>query len=127
MGNTLEQRRAKHALAKINSLRNADVKVQGEYKSYVSSLPATIVMNGLGQAIAMLDAKNDTAHSQLSLHLTDWIRTQVPELQNSGSHFLEAIMKNDQSVYVAAQREAMAYLTWLKQFARAYLAEGEKP
>ncbi len=125
MGNTLEQKRAKHALNKINSLRNFDQTVQGEYKSYVSSLPATIVMNGLGQAIVMLDAKKDPAHTQLSFHLTDWISTQVPELQGAGSRFIETIMKKDQSVYVAAQREAMAYLTWLKQFARAYLAEGE--
>jgi CRISPR type III-B/RAMP module RAMP protein Cmr6 len=63
---TREQRRAQHALQSVNQVRerltNAGSnekeqkkarKFHDEYKSYAESLPANIVMNGLGQACAI--------------------------------------------------------------------------
>jgi CRISPR-associated protein Cmr5 len=58
---TLEQKRADHALRIVRRLRELDqseekerkmLPLYGNFRSYVENLPAMIVMNGLGQAMA---------------------------------------------------------------------------
>lgn len=122
---TLEQKRAADALRKIQELAPEGQKY---YVSYVSALPATIVMNGLGQALAMLLAKagghKRDDHYRLYQHLTDWLGHQIPELAATNDDgVLLKLVEQDQGVYVRAQAEAMTYLHWLRQFARAYLRE----
>ena len=126
---TLDQRRAEHALARIHETKNTE---HGHYVSYVSALPATIVMNGLGQALATLLAKagrkdnpNQDPNYFLYNHVASWLSVQIEELNGSPDDVIKKLMENDQEVYLRAQAEAMAYLNWLKQFARAYLTEKE--
>lgn len=126
---TLDQRRAEHALAKIKDIQEKDY---GHYVSYVSALPATIVMNGLGQALATLLARagrkkepENDPHYFLYTHVACWLSEQISELQGDTDGEIERLMKNDQQVYLHAQAEAMAYIHWLKQFARAYLQDKE--
>lgn len=123
---TLDQKRAGHALEQINAIRGKDC---GHYVSYVSSLPATIVMNGLGQALATLLAKSknepDDPHRMLYAHVASWLADQIDELGGGPADVIKRLMENDQRVYLRAQAEALAYLHWLKQFARAYLNEKE--
>lgn len=130
-GPTLEQQRAAFALKQIRELQYGNVKYD-YYVSYVSALPATIVMNGLGQALTMLVAKakgeRKDAHRLLFDHIAAWLSQQIVELQvstNDLTQVIDALMASDQQVYVRAQAEAMAHLNWLKQFARAYLKEKE--
>jgi CRISPR-associated protein Cmr5 len=95
-------------------------------------LPATIVMNGLGQAltIQLAKAKGGSKHPRRLLynHVSGWLSQQMPELQVPGGELprvIERLMDGNQDVYVRAQAETMSYLNWLKQFARAYLKEQE--
>jgi len=124
---TLDQQRAQHALQKIKEIQGEDY---GHYVSYVSSLPATIVMNGLGQALATQLAKakgkNSDPHYLLYTHVAGWLCQQITELQGDAEGVIDRLMENDQDVYLRAQAEAMAYIHWLKQFARAYLKEKEE-
>jgi CRISPR-associated protein Cmr5 len=124
---TLDQRRAADALEKIRNLQARGENYYGHYVSYVSALPATIVMNGLGQALATLlsAAKGDPRdpHRILYDHIADWISTQIQPLSGPTDTLIDRLMQNRQDVYLQAQAEAMAYLNWLKQFARAYLKE----
>lgn len=127
---TLEQKRATHALAQINKIKG---EYCGHYVSYVSALPATIVMNGLGQALATLLAAagrkkdpEDDPHKWLYNHVAEWLSSgQVKALEGDKAGLIQRLMDNDQDVYLQAQGEAMAYLQWLKQFARAYITEPE--
>jgi len=119
---TLEQRRASHALKSIKSMNDRDT---GHYTSYVSSLPATIITNGLGQALSMLETKDESAHKLLLKHITDWLKLRISELGSRAS-VVDSLMQSDQKIYLEAQYEALAYLSWLKQFARAYIKEPEK-
>jgi len=123
---TLEQKRAEEALGNIRELAQID---PGHYVSYVSSLPATIVSSGLGQALATLlaKAKNQPMepHRILYDHLAAWLAEQIPELAGPPEQVIDKLMANDENVYLRAQGEALAYLHWLKQFARAYLREPE--
>ncbi len=124
MGQTLEQKRAAHALKKVKSITKTH---DGMYVSYVSSFPAKIVMNGLGQALVMqlAQANGDLTNSHLLLHdhVAEWLSEQIIQLKGPKEDVIQKLMTKDQQVYLRAQAEAMAYVNWLKQFARAYLKE----
>jgi CRISPR-associated protein Cmr5 len=131
---SLAQRRAKHALAAIRDLEN---KEYGHYVSYVNGLPAAILQNGLGQALATLIAgankinesrrsKDEEAHESLYRQISTWLcdpREDAP--YSAKGDVLEAITQHDEDAYLRAQAEALAYLEWLKKFANAFLKRPE--
>ena len=123
---SLDQRRAKHALDCIKK-RQKDGTKQSDYLSYVKALPATILQNGLGQAMATLRAKGrdrNDPYSRLYEDVQSWLcgGDQESPFPNK-EDLLEAITSNDQQHYLKAQAEAQAYLIWLKKFAAAFLNE----
>jgi CRISPR-associated protein Cmr5 len=126
---TLNQKRAADALKKVKE--TVESGVAGDYRSQMDSLPATIVMNGLGQASAMLLSNAEgqdachSAHRRLYEHLGAWLCGGFDGAPyGHTSELIEAIAENDQDCYVRAQAEALAWLEWGKKFARAYI---EKP
>jgi CRISPR-associated protein Cmr5 len=126
---TLAQRRAAHALARIRKHEQAGKAAYGNYVSYVESLPATIIMNGLGQACATLLAKAEAdlkkPHGLLYADLQSWLcRDDTIAPYERASDLIQAIVSNDQKHYLHAQTEALAYLAWLKKFACAFLERG---
>jgi CRISPR-associated protein Cmr5 len=80
----LEQRRAAYALKQLQGVvsRPGDGKDKRLYRSYVEGFPATILMNGLGQALAMLLAKGkqkaNDPHMWLYEHLQSWLCGKEP-------------------------------------------------
>lgn len=124
-GSTIEQARARNALDCVRAMEDNP----GKYGSYVKRLPATILMNGLGQAAATLLAlargKNDDPHRTLYEHLQTWLCKACPDAPYAGKeHLIDAIIDGDQAAYVRAQAEALRWLEWLKKFAQAYLPTG---
>jgi len=128
---SLEQERAKHALEAVNSIRGESWA--GKFRSYVERLPAAIVMNGLGQAMAgelaaagrageMGDDKK--AHNKLYELVAGWIRTR--RIYSAEENLMKAIVDGDQKQYVLAQAEALAYLEWLKKFSQAFLEKDKE-
>lgn len=125
---SLDQRRAKHALKCIKT-RQKDGTKQSDYLSYVKALPATILQNGFGQAMATLLAKGggeNDSHRRLYQDVQSWLcgGDQESPFSDKGD-LLESITSNDQQHYLKAQAEAQDYLIWLKKFAAALL--NEKP
>src|SRR5581483_6636669 len=124
---TLEQKRAAHALACVKKMQ--DKERQARYRSYAESLPATIVMSGLGQALAteLASARggeskrgaSQHAHEQLFNDVQEWLR--VAGVYPGEKPILEEIMEGPQAAYVRAQGEALAWLVWLKKFCQAFL------
>jgi len=126
---TLAQRRAAHALARIQAHKQAGRAAYGNYVSYAEALPATIVMNGLGQACATLLAKAEgdlrKPHGLLYADLQSWLcRDDTVAPYARAANLMQAIVNNDQKRYLHAQTEALAYLAWLKKFACAFLERG---
>jgi CRISPR-associated protein Cmr5 len=126
---TLDQRRAANALGQVRELHDSGRKV-GHYVSYVKSLPASILQNGLGSALATLlaAAKGDAndPHRLLYDHLNQWICSGTPDaVYPDDSDALEAITRRDEKAYLHAQAESLAYLDWLKKFAVAKLTAPE--
>ncbi len=128
----LGQKRAAHALEAIKKLEKD--KNYGNFGSYVQRLPATIVMNGLGQAMAgelaaARLAKGDKMSTDERAHKTlfDCVESWLFESQVYAGKMglMAAIVESSQEDYVRAQAEALAYLDWLKKFSQAYLNGGK--
>ncbi len=112
---TLEQKRAEHALKIVRGLIE---QPHGKFRSHADSLPAAIVMNGLGQAMAFELSKKEEDHKALYGAVQSWLCETV---YTGEKNLMDAIVNYGQDHYVRAQAEALAYLEWLKKFSRAYL------
>jgi len=123
---SIQQQRAKYALQQVTEAieRQGEEKInQKEYKSYASSLPAMIHMNGLGQAAAFFRSKGtDSTHFILYQLLSNWL-TQEGQPYDDYQDLLEAITESDMALYRLAQIEAQALMSWVKKFAKTFMGE----
>ncbi len=130
MERSLEQIRAEHAMLKAKEARE---RFRGEpvYRSYVDRLPAFIISNGLGQALATEQAAgagessaDAEAHQYLYKALGEWLCRDGGVFQ-SGKDVLEQLLESPEKKYLQAQAEALAWLEWHKKFCRAYFKSGQ--
>jgi len=116
---TLGQQRAEFALERITiSLANKNKDFKKEFKSFSAGVPSMILMNGFGQALAFMVAKNDEKHRIVFSILKKWLIQKG--FVNSASNtrdFLLNIAQMDQKEYLAAQKETLALLEWVKRYA----------
>jgi len=119
---TIQQQRAAFALKCVQRVANDSNVNHSEYKSYASSLPAMIHINGLGQAAAFYKSKGGT-HELLYQLLSDWL-TKPNQPFVGKSDLILGITEGDMHDYRLAQAEAQALMDWVKKFAKAYMAEG---
>lgn len=144
---TLDQQRAKHSLQIVRGIRgkmgqDPDLKQRADdYASYVVRLPADILMNGLGQALAQLQAaakgKKEDPHYWLYQDLQNWLcradpLAPYPPQEDHANHaikkendLLEAIISNNRRQYQQALSEAMAWLKWHTKITVAQLKKTE--
>ncbi len=123
---TLEQQRAQHAWKAVQDLSKFSKKDLGNFSSYVDALPAAILMNGLGQAIATELAGKDSGHKKLYDAMQSWLcRGDGTAPYPNQTSLIEAISNGVEKDYLRAQPEALAYLVWLKKFSRALLEPTE--
>ena len=127
MSQTLEQKRAKYALDVIAKAKERDREKNGEsYGRYVRKLPAMILNNGLGQALAFLLADDEGKKQKASYHLYNdlnkWLCDEDnPRCVYKNGKLIESLMTGDRSQYLQAQDETLKLLVWMKKFADAYL------
>lgn len=129
----LEQRRAEDALSCVRQLNGRSDDFRKLYRAYVDRLGPTIVMNGLGQALATERAaagaqpKSDRekAHKKLFDNLQNWLCRKDGGVYPNSDDLLKAITEKDESHYLRAQAESLAWLEWHKKFCRASLPKGE--
>lgn len=116
---TVEQRRAAHAWKQIEAVAKQDYKK--EYAQLVRGFAAMIQHDGLGSALAFLDAKakgkGANQHHDLHQHLSAWVLKEM----NAADHktLLTWLLLQDSATYRHATTETLAYLGWLKRFAEA--------
>ena len=133
LAQSIEQKRAQHAMAKVLDVTSASASVQKKFKAYANSLPAMIQTTGLGQALAFAkvkanaNAKTDEAAAWSAMYaaLDQWLQGQeiwLKTADQNNTDSLAALVAGNQQQYQRAQAEAFAYLVWLKQFARALIA-----
>lgn len=130
----LDQLRAEDALRCVRTLPQRD-GVRALYRSYVERFGPTVVMNGLGQALATelaaagrADRKDNpqaVAHCQLYQNVQSWL-CRDGGVYPAGKDLLDALMEQDESHYVRAQAETLAWLTWHKKFCQALLPKADR-
>ena len=130
-----EQERARNALACVDALHDKSQEFKKLYRAYSDRLGPTIVMNGLGQALATERAAagaapnsascRENAHRALYQNIQNWICREKGGIYPAEDDLLKAIMREDESHYLRAQTEALAWLEWHKKFCRASLPKGD--
>ena len=120
---TIQQQRAKYALKAVQDAAGNPQITPKEFKSYASSFPAMIHMNGLGQAAAFFYSKGEkyTEHRALYNILSEWLKKKNQPY--AGVDLLEGITQKDMETYRLAQMEALALMDWVKKFAKAFMED----
>ncbi len=127
-----EQERARHALQRLNAVKaDKREKFKKLYRSYVERIGPAILINGLGQALAMELAAagekkkdDEQAHDRLYSNIRDLL-CEVGSVYPGQSDLIEAVLNGSQDQYVTAQSETLAWLSWHKKFCQAYLPREE--
>jgi len=128
---TLEQYRAENALGRVTELATQVDDFKKRYRAYVERLGPAIVMNGLGQALATEKAASGTsdegqAHEGLYSGMHRWLCRPQGGVYPGAEDVLQAIVSHDESHYLRAQAEALAWLEWHKKFCRAQFPRAEQ-
>ena len=131
---TLEQRRAANARSRVEELSSRSDGFRKRYRAYVDRLGPAVLMNGLGQALATelaaagpQPAGDDRqAHHALYVSLQGWLCRKDGGVYPSSDDLLQALTAEDESRYLRAQAEALAWLTWHKKCCRAAFPAGEE-
>lgn len=125
-----EQEKARHALDRLKEVETRTDKFKGHYRSYVDRLGPAILINGLGQALAMelaaagSGSDDEQAHAQIYRNVRDLL-CQPGAAYGGQDDLMAAILSGSQDQYIAAQAEALSWLSWHKKFCQAYLPREE--
>lgn len=124
-GRLIDQERAKRAHEFICQVKGEGEAYETGYKSLTRRLPAMIMVNGLGQALAFLCSKEGGPEGALYEHLSQWLRSKEAPVawESDKGDLLERIIdaRTTSLTYRQATREALAFTGWLKRFAEARL------
>jgi CRISPR type III-B/RAMP module-associated protein Cmr5 len=103
--------------------------VSKEYLTVVRGASATILVSGLGQALAFWMGKGTNAHTTVADALAAWLLRDQSGRNPSAKDLLDHIRSCDSAAYRRLTQEGLAYLTWLKRLAEARGgdAAGSKP
>lgn len=112
MRNNFANERAAFAFEKVSKFEINSESFQ-KYRSLVRSLPAMILNNGYGLAMAFLYSKKDS--ETLYGHIGDWLKEQKI-LPNKNLNLMENIAESDKDTYRLLESETLALLEWLKRF-----------
>ena len=118
---TIAQARAKHALGRITAYQVKDDDKQKRFNSYVAAFGPMILMSGFGQACAFYLANKKSEHKDVLDAVEDWLGSEGKPFYGLQGHIIECITSVEKSTYRLAQIETLAYLDWLKKFAKAFL------
>lgn len=119
---TLEQGRAAFAFTCAKKgMETKDIKET--YEPQTTRLPMLIKTNGLGAAIAFF-ASNKAVHRHICTDILDWVKQSPVKTMidftevNNVMAFAEKITNLDTADYKTLTVEVLAFLTWLRRFAK---------
>jgi len=93
--------------------------VSKEYLTVVRGASATILVSGLGQALAFWMGKGTSAHTTVADALAAWLLRHQAQNSPKANDLLGYIRSCDSAAYRRLTQEGLAYLTWLKRLAEA--------
>jgi CRISPR-associated protein Cmr5 len=99
-----------------------------EYRRVIQGLPAMVLTNGLGQALAFLMSDRSSVAKQAVVRdLTDALTTIRGLYTNQPDDLtlVERIVNGNREMFRQATDETLALLTWWVKFVRAFLPKPE--
>jgi CRISPR-associated protein Cmr5 len=114
---TLAQQRSQFALEKLAALR-VD---KDQFTREVTSFPSLVLQNGFGQAMAFNLSKEVKEKAEIVALIRQWLVSRRKLEAKDNREFLLQLSKMPVTDYLAAQREALAFIEWVKRFANAGL------
>lgn len=130
--NKLEKGRAEFAYKCAKDITEKEEDIRKNYRSYVRGLPAMILTNGLGQALAFINAKKENpeknqknAYNYLYEHIEEYMKSgnTVKISVENGKNLVEWVISIDSQRYRWATEEILAFSNWLRRFAEALIPE----
>ncbi len=119
---TLGQERAEFALDEV--LKNNDID---KLKPFSAGAPTVILQNGFGQAMAFWLSKHKKDKGGKNKYkfifdsIKNWlIKKEFIKSENNNEEFISKLSKINQNEYLAAQKEALLLLEWIKRYASAF-------
>jgi CRISPR-associated protein Cmr5 len=88
-----------------------------KFLSYARKAPTMLITCGLGQTCAFLAVKEEEVFKALA----GWLK-EKRYVESEGPKALGDIVRMDVSRYRLAEREALAFLGWLKRLSEVYLS-----
>ncbi len=128
MSRTLEQARAKFALACVREEMPRAAADKAKYLTQAHKTPMRVLSHTLGQAAAFALAKGEGERAiTIYKSLQEWLcgprSAERPcRVYPTDKSLIDHLMEGDQAHYVRAQQEALELLAWIKRFAEAFLA-----
>ncbi|OQX52013.1 MAG: type III-B CRISPR module-associated protein Cmr5 [Candidatus Cloacimonas sp. 4484_209] len=114
----------KFAFELVNQLPE---KVQSDYRSYVRSLPAMIINNGLGNALAFefSKGKEGNAHEILLKHIVLFANRYLGFSSSNltSKALMEELLRMDIHKYMFWTEQILLFLNWLRRFADGMIKE----
>ena len=120
---TLGQERAEFALNAVLENKNID-----KLKSFSAGAPTVILQNGFGQAMAFWLSKGgnnegkEKKYKFISDSIKNWLikKEFIKSENNDNKKFILKLSEINQNEYLAAQKEALLLLEWIKRYASAF-------
>lgn len=121
---TLGQERSEYALDKVLGAINID-----KFDSFAAGAPTQILQNGFGQALAFWASKSekDVKFNKILSIVKEWLESKnFVSRSDDFSGFIMNISRLSQQDYLAAQKEALALLEWVKRYAKAFCKSNDE-
>ncbi len=120
--NTIGQQRSAYALEKV--IKAGEKKVD-KFDSFSAGAATMILQNGFGQSMAFWLQKNrdktNDKHGELFNIVREWLNSKGIIKSSDPKSFIKALADAKQEEYLAAQKETLALLEWVKRYANAGL------
>ena len=115
-----EQKRARAAWDYVQGLTRAD---REDYSQRVNGFAPDILTNGILQTLATYKRSGTVGELKLVDHIEKWLFSSSEDAGIDWGTFragtiIETLAKCDSDVYRRAQIEALAFIVWLKRFAK---------
>lgn len=123
---TIEQGRAKFAYDSVNQVvQNANVDKKKKYKSGAKKLPVLIKTNGLAQALAFINNRDD-GNVELYNTIRDWLsQKQLIEL-DINIDLVAIVIDKPSNEYRRITTETLALLNWVRRFVDGLMKDVEE-
>ncbi|HOM11200.1 MAG: type III-B CRISPR module-associated protein Cmr5 [Spirochaetes bacterium] len=114
---TLGQDRSKYALEQVLQVGQRIDK----FDTFTAGAATMILRNGLGQTMAFWmqksEGRDDEKHGALLRIVRVWLNEKQIIQSTDNISFIRALSEVPQETYLAAQKETLALLEWVKRYA----------